>query len=80
VVTNAHVVNGCQRIGDCWTLNYNGAPTDGSARRWVDCSRRVIRGGSLHNRPRDIRAAAREGYNTGERSGLNGFRIARTLF
>jgi formylglycine-generating enzyme required for sulfatase activity len=46
-------------VEDCWHNNYAGAPTDGSA--WVsgDCSRRVLRGGSWGNVPRDLMAAIR---------------------
>ena len=32
-------------MADCWNGNYNGAPVDGSAWGWGDCSRRLIRGG-----------------------------------
>ena len=75
-------------VQDCWNGSYAGAPTDGSA--WVrgDCTRRVVRGGSWYNLPRDLRSANREGVNYGDRVmkvGFGwrfksvGFRVARTL-
>ena len=65
---------------DCWHWNYMGAPRDGTA--WTssgDCGRRVLRGGSWFNHPRDLRSAARIGSTTGYRRNLAGFRVARTL-
>ena len=42
---------------DCWNESYSGAPTDGSAWTSGDCSRRVLRGGSWSNYPRNVRSA-----------------------
>jgi formylglycine-generating enzyme required for sulfatase activity len=66
-------------VEDCWHNNYAGAPTDGSA--WVsgDCSRRVLRGGSWGNVPRDLRSAIRFRDITADRLGSVGFRVARAL-
>ena len=67
-------------VEDCSHPNYHGAPADGSA--WVtgvDCSKRVLRGGSWGNRPRILRSALRYRYSSGLRSYNLGFRIARTL-
>ena len=66
-------------VQDCRNGNYQGAPRDGSAWESGDCSRRVLRGGAWHNRPRDLRAADRGGYDSGDRSSSIGFRVARTL-
>jgi formylglycine-generating enzyme required for sulfatase activity len=75
--------NAWQWTADCWHPNYVGAPTDGSAWTEVDCSARVIRGGSWHNLPVFVRSAARaqSERNGGESdySGLAGFRVARDL-
>ena len=69
-------------VEDCWHESYRGAPSDGRA--WGsensgDCSRRVLRGGSWLDFPRDLRAADRSRNATGLRKPLIGFRLARTL-
>ena len=64
---------------DCWNGNYAGAPTDGSAWERGDCGLRVLRGGSRVNYPWFLRSASRDGYDSGNRNGNNGFRVARTL-
>ena len=66
-------------VEDCWNENYQGAPRDGSA--WVsgNCSDRVLRGGSWDGMPRFLRSANRGRINSGTRSDLGGFRVARTL-
>ena len=76
-----HDVHGNVRewVGDCWSGSYKGGPLDGSAWTAGDCSRRVLRGGSWNNNPRNLRAASRNKYTTGSRSYNDGFRIARTL-
>ncbi|MGF1453784.1 MAG: SUMF1/EgtB/PvdO family nonheme iron enzyme [Alphaproteobacteria bacterium] len=69
-------------VQDCWHGNYNGAPTDGSARMAAnggDCSRRVRRGGSWGNFPQDLRSADRSWFNPSGRIYSVGFRVARTL-
>ena len=63
---------------DCWNMNYNGAPTDGSAWTRGDCSLRVVRGGSWFDLPRLLRAAYRFRFATASRGSLGGFRVART--
>lgn len=62
---------------DCLNESYAGAPSDGSAWRSGDCSRRVLRGGSWLIDPRILRSAARGRIDPAERSGLIGFRVAR---
>ena len=71
--------NAWEWVEDCWNDKYVGAPTDGSA--WIsgDCARRVLRGGGWFNLPRDARSADRDGSVTAYRSGVLGFRLARTL-
>jgi formylglycine-generating enzyme required for sulfatase activity len=64
---------------DCWNESLAQAPADGSARTTGDCTRRVVRGGSWANGPRDLRSAVRDSNATGERSGNLGFRLARDL-
>ena len=68
-------------VEDCWHENYAAAPTDGRA--WTsggDCGRRVLRGGSWFDDPRDLRAANRVRLGDGGRDYGIGFRVARTLF
>ena len=65
--------------GDCWNGSYAGAPTDGSAREYGDCSVRVLRGGAWYNEPGYLRSAIRGRSSTGNRGDYVGFRVARTL-
>ena len=66
---------------DCWHESYGGAPNDGSVWREAnsgDCARRVLRGGSWSNGPRDLRSADRSGLYAGGASVGVGIRLART--
>ncbi len=67
---------------DCWHDNYQNAPDDGSA--WLekdggDCDRRVVRGGSWYDRPRDLRSADRDRIYADVAGSDLGFRIARVF-
>ena len=65
-------------VEDCWHVDYEGAPTDGSA--WVDgdCSTRVLRGGAWVVVPRGVRSANRIWLDPDFREDLDvGFRVAR---
>ncbi len=64
---------------DCWNASYAGAPTDGSAWLSGDCALRVGRGGGWGDDPRGARSANRNRDNSGDRSDVLGFRLARTL-
>ena len=68
-------------VEDCSHKSYRGAPADG--RPWTtggNCSWRVIRGGSWHDSPRQLRSAIRlVQVKSGNRHYSLGFRIARTL-
>ncbi|MBF0372592.1 MAG: formylglycine-generating enzyme family protein [Alphaproteobacteria bacterium] len=66
-------------VEDCWNDGYQGAPSGDEAWTTGDCKRRVVRGGSWSNLPRDLRSATRSRYGAGNRSGDLGFRLARTL-
>ena len=77
-----HDVHGNVRewVEDCWHNSYRGAPSDGSAWTSVgECGYRMLRGGSWNYGPWGLRSAVRSGYSAGFRSGLLGFRVARTL-
>ena len=64
---------------DCRNGSYAGAPSDGSAWEYGDCSERVLRGGSWNSKPSYLRAALRLRDSTGYRGSYGGFRVARTL-
>ena len=66
-------------VEDCWNKSYRGAPTDGSAWESGECGRRVLRGGSWYDWPRNLRSAVRGRSTSGVRSVSGGFRVARTL-
>jgi formylglycine-generating enzyme required for sulfatase activity len=60
---------------DHWHSNYEGAPTDGSARLEGESDLRVLRGGSWGSDPRNCRSASRH-YNFPDyRDGDIGFRV-----
>ena len=65
-------------VEDCWSANYDLAPSDGSAWLQGDCSRRGLRGGSFLTIPRLLRSAYRTKYASGNSDYL-GLRVARTL-
>ncbi|MBV8191514.1 MAG: formylglycine-generating enzyme family protein [Alphaproteobacteria bacterium] len=66
-------------VEDCWNEYYIGAPVDGSAWLSGDCSRRVLRGGSWLDVPRQVRSAARNRNGGDFRCNDYGFRIAVDL-
>jgi formylglycine-generating enzyme required for sulfatase activity len=68
--------NAWEWVEDCQSVNYIGAPADGSARVTDDCPRRVYRGGGWSG-PASVRAATRNSNPAGYRSQLLGFRVAR---
>jgi formylglycine-generating enzyme required for sulfatase activity len=63
---------------DSYKDSYKDVPTDGSA--YVsDKDKRVLRGGSWNNAPRNMRSAVRNGYKSDLRYSFFGFRLARKL-
>ncbi|MEO8342283.1 MAG: formylglycine-generating enzyme family protein [Gallionella sp.] len=63
---------------DSYHDSYKDAPIDGSA--WAgDGEKRVLRGGSWNNEPRNVRAAIRNGNKPTQRFSIFGFRVARTF-
>jgi formylglycine-generating enzyme required for sulfatase activity len=71
--------NAYQMVQDCYQANYNGAPTDGSARGGRVCPIRVIRGGSWQKTLDWARSASRFLQASDMRTNEVGFRAARTL-
>jgi formylglycine-generating enzyme required for sulfatase activity len=66
-------------VEDYYAPDYNGAPTDGSARLHAGRELRVLRGGSWNNGPNGVRSARRHAARPGFRRTDVGFRIAKTL-
>lgn len=64
---------------DCYESSYNGAPTDGSARKSGICEDRSVRGGGWPDGPLNLRSAVRVWIPPDIRSDSLGFRIARDL-
>jgi formylglycine-generating enzyme required for sulfatase activity len=69
--------NAAEWVEDCWSENYRGAPSDGSALVKPGCRERVLRGGSYNNDPKYLRSAARFKYDYNVRYPSNGFRVVR---
>jgi formylglycine-generating enzyme required for sulfatase activity len=68
-----------QWVQDCYSRNYDQAPTDGSASIGQDCIYRVARGGSWNLGPEYARSAIRFRYLSSYQALNRGFRVARTL-
>jgi len=66
-------------VEDCWNETLAGLPRNGSPRTTGDCSRRVLRGGSWSDEPKDVRSAKRAWEVASERRAQIGFRVARAL-
>ena len=69
-----------ERVEDCSHETYVGAPSDG--RVWNeggDCTKRMIRGGSLHEGGGYVRAAVRGAFSISGRNNTDGFRVARDI-
>jgi formylglycine-generating enzyme required for sulfatase activity len=75
-----HDMNGniYQWVEDCYHINYDGAPTDGSAWTGDDCFR-VARGGSWGSSSKFLRSAKRTRNAPDLRIDVLGFRVATTL-
>jgi len=64
---------------DCWTDNYQGAPTDGSAQSAGDCTQHELRGGSWFTQPDFVRNSYRNRFDGNYRSSSIGFRLIREM-
>lgn len=62
---------------DCWHKNYNKDPENPTAWLRVDCSRRVIRGGSWLSGPANLRSAYRDRFDPSVRNFDLGFRLVQ---
>ena len=70
--------NGAEWVQDCWNVNYEGAPTNGSAWMAGDCSRAVLRSGSWFGGGNSQRSAIRTLNSRSTRNRHMGFRVARS--
>ena len=68
-----------QWVEDCYHDSYEGAPNDGSAWVFGNCSSRVLRGGSWNYLPWGLRAADRVEGSTDYLESGGGFRLGRTF-
>jgi hypothetical protein len=66
-------------VADCWSADHTGAARDGAARGGEDCGRRVLRGGSWHDKVSAVRSAVRHPGDADERDPAVGFRVVRAL-
>jgi formylglycine-generating enzyme required for sulfatase activity len=71
--------NVLQWTQDCWHDNYDGAPTDGSARSGGDCTKHELRGGSWFSYPSYVRASYRNHFAADYRASSVGFRLVREI-
>ena len=71
--------NVSQWVQDCWHIDYNEAPNDGSAWTTGDCDNGVVRGGSWFKEPRNLRSADRFRNPRTLRNLDFGIRLGRTL-
>jgi len=66
-------------VQDCWSEDYRGKPTDGSAWEIANCEDRVIRGGAWFLSPVDLRSASRDfDWHFHRLNNTHGFRLARS--
>jgi len=70
--------NAWEWVQDCWSDNYAGAPTDGSAVQST-CNTRVLRGGAANSAVWETRSATRTNNAADYRGNLYGFRLARSV-
>lgn len=73
--TSGNVWEWCE---DCYKSYYTDESSDGSAVKFEECSRHVMRGGSFSHVPYGVRPAQRNKAPYSRYKGL-GFRVARTL-
>jgi formylglycine-generating enzyme required for sulfatase activity len=65
-------------VEDCMNVDYQGAPTDGSAVLTGSCERRFLRGGSWTLNSHAVSADFRAGNVIENKESTHGFRVART--
>lgn len=71
--------NVSELVQDCKNINYEGAPTDGSAWMKGDCSSHASLGGQYHGNPFMLRISGRNFQGASDRFINFGFRIAQDI-
>ena len=71
--------NAREWVEDCKHSNYQGAPSDGSARTRCDDTDRIVRGGSWYSLPGSVRVTYRLWNEPDTRNHFVGFRLVREL-
>jgi formylglycine-generating enzyme required for sulfatase activity len=66
-------------VADCWSENYEGAPSDGAARMSGACLEHEARGGSWFTAPGYVRPAYRNRFAADYRASSVGFRVVRDI-
>ena len=64
---------------DCWTSDYAGAPSDGSARETAACAEHELRGGSWFSPPSVVRVSYRNHFASDYRTSSVGIRLVREM-
>jgi sulfatase modifying factor 1 len=64
---------------DCWSADYAGAPTDGSARTDGNCTEHELRGGSWFSTPAYVKADYRNHFAADYRTSSVGIRLVRDI-
>jgi formylglycine-generating enzyme required for sulfatase activity len=64
---------------DCWSPDYSGAPSDGSARGDGNCSEHELRGGSWFSTPAYVTANYRNHFADNYRTSSVGIRLVRDI-
>ncbi|HEY5762536.1 MAG TPA: SUMF1/EgtB/PvdO family nonheme iron enzyme [Rhodocyclaceae bacterium] len=71
--------NASDWVEDCSVSGYEEAPTDGSARIKDGCGSRVLRGGALYDRVKNVNVFRRFSDGADDREMWYGFRVARNV-
>lgn len=64
-------------VQDCWSVDHYGASASGGPRQDGDCTKRVVRGGSWSDIPRNVAVAARGRAPLDKKLAFIGFRVVR---
>ena len=65
-------------VYDCYHLNHDSAPADGSVFEGGDCTVRVLKGGGYSSGPEELRNAARDKFRFDKGNDQTGIRVLRT--